>query len=126
MSESNFKSKVYQLVRGVPEGKVTTYGEVARVLGKPRWARQVGWVLHQNKNPDVPCHRVVDRNGRLAPNFGGPSLFSFGRLDPSKSRKAGRSGAFNGAGEQRRRLEVEGVEFADEMHVDLGKSLWQE
>ncbi len=68
-------------------------------LGNPRLSRQVGWALHQNKSLDVPCHRVVDRNGRLAPNF-----------------------AFDGWKEQRKRLEQEGVEFVDEMHVDLIKS----
>src|SRR3990167_5181873 len=113
---SNFKLAVYQLVKKVPKGKVTTYGEVARMLGKPNWSRQVGWALHQNKHSfssnkqslrssasladlkddSTPCHRVVDRNGRLAPNF-----------------------AFDGWREQKRRLEVEGVRFVDEMHVDL-------
>ena len=80
----------------------------------------MGWALHQNRSDKVPCHRVVDRNGRLAPNFGGPSLESFGA--PSKFQ---RSGAFDGAEEQRRRLLTEGVEFVDNMHVDMGKSLWQ-
>ncbi len=98
----NFNRRVYQIVKKVPRGKVTTYGEVAQVLGKLRWARQVGWALHQNKDPKVPCHRVVDRNGRLAPNF-----------------------AYDGAGEQKRRLEAEGVQFVDRMHVDLNSCLWQ-
>src|SRR3990167_1194539 len=99
----DFKNKVYGLVKRIPEGKVLTYGEVARIVGMPRYARQVGWALHQNKpNSGVPCHRVVDRNGRLAPNF-----------------------AFDGALEQYRRLVLEGVEFVDSMHVNLGESLWQ-
>ena len=102
MGDLNFKDQVYSLVKKIPEGKVLTYGEVARILGKPRNARQVGWALHQNKEGlGVPCHRVVDRSGRLAPNF-----------------------AFDGAVEQRRRLLVEGVTFRDEMHVDLGKCLF--
>ena|SRR3989344_1805537 len=100
-SKINFNQKVYETVKEIPAGKVTTYGEVARKLGNPRWSRQVGWALHANRSADVPCHRVVDRTGRLAPNF-----------------------AFDGAGEQRRRLEVEGVGFRDEMHVNLTKFIW--
>ena len=92
----NFKEEVYQLVRKIPRGEVSTYGSIAEKLGKRRWSRQVGWALHQNTDPETPCHRVVDSNGRLAPNF-----------------------AFNGAVEQRRRLASEGVKFRDKMHVDL-------
>jgi len=99
VQKSNFKEQVYKLVRSIPEGKVLTYGEVATKLGAPSWSRQVGWALHQNKDKMTPCHRVVDRNGRLAPNF-----------------------AFDGWLEQKRRLESEGVKFNDEMHVDLSKS----
>jgi len=97
-----FQDQVYKYVRNIPEGKVVTYGDVALALNKPGWARQVGWVLHQNKDSDTPCHRVVDRNGCLAPNF-----------------------AFDGADEQRRRLEIEGVNFKDQTHVDMRKSLWK-
>lgn len=117
----NFNQKVYELVKRIPKGQVATYGEVALKLGNLRLSCQVGWALHSNKSPEVPCHRVVDRNGRLAPNFGGPSLWSFGA--PSKSRKAGRSGAFDGAKEQKRRLIAEGVKFRDDMHVDLEKRI---
>lgn len=97
----NFKEEVYKLVKKIPKTKVTTYGEIARMLGKPNFARQVGWALHQNRSKEVPCHRVVDRNGRLASNF-----------------------AFDGASEQRRRLLVEKVKFLDKMHVDLNIALW--
>ena len=98
----NFKEEVYQIVKKIPSGKVTTYGEIAEKLGKRRWSRQVGWALHQNSDQKTPCHRVVDRNGRLAPNF-----------------------AFHGWQEQRRRLEAENVRFRDKMHVDLGEYLWE-
>lgn len=101
MRLSSLNQKVWELVKNIPVGKVTTYGEVARMLGNPRLARQVGWALHANTSSSVPCHRVVNRDGRLAPNF-----------------------AFDGAKEQKRRLMVEGVEFVDEMHVDLKKHLW--
>jgi len=121
-----FKEEVFRIVRSIPSGSVMTYGQIAETLGKRRWSRQVGWALHQNKDHNTPCHRVVDRNGRLAPNFGGPSLGSYGRLAPSKSSLTRRSGAFDGAGEQRRRLEAENVRFRDKMHVALPKYLWKE
>lgn len=108
-SGTNFKNQVWQIVKRIPAGEVATYGEIATRAGNPKWWRQVGWVLHQNRDPKVPCHRVVDRHGRLAPNFAGPSKSGF----------AGRSGAFGGWREQRRRLLAEGVKFKDNMHVDL-------
>ncbi|MBI2012496.1 MGMT family protein [Candidatus Curtissbacteria bacterium] len=144
----NFNNQVYELVRKIPKGKASTYGEIAKVIQKyesvfstSRKAkikmqkyktkfkinnrflpRLVGFVLHQNQDPNVPCHRIVDRNGRLAPNFGGPSLKSYGRLVPAKFQ---RSGVFDGAEEQKRRLLAEGVKFIDEIHVDLGSCLWK-
>lgn len=97
----NFNQKVYEIVKKVPKGRVTTYGQVALVMGNPKLSRQVGWALHANKSADVPCHRVVDRNGRVAPNF-----------------------AFDGWVEQKRRLMLEGVKFKGEMYVDLSKYFW--
>ncbi len=72
----NFFEKVYAAVRTIPCGKVATYGQIARLCGSPRSARAVGYALHVNPQPGViPCHRVVNREGRLAPAFafGGPS-----------------------------------------------------
>lgn len=101
-------TQVYEIVRRVPKGKVTTYGEIAlRLRSGPIGSRinisprTVGWALHANKDPQTPCHRVVNKDGRVAPNF-----------------------AFDGWVEQKRRLEREGVEFMDQMHVDLKKHLW--
>lgn len=71
------KDRVYALVRSVPKGRVTTYGAIAAALGNPRLARAVGNALHQNDDPVyTPCWRVVNAQGRLAPNFGfgGPVL----------------------------------------------------
>lgn len=102
IGNTNFREQVFRQVKKIPKGKVVTYGQVALLLGKPRGAREVGWMLHTNDRIDVPCHRVVDRNGRLAPNF-----------------------AFDGIIEQRRRLENEGVTFIDKAHVDLDKHLWK-
>lgn len=67
-----FDELVYDLTRGVPSGLVTTYGAVARAIGRPGAARAVGRVL--NKNPDlarVPCHRVVRSDGKVGGYVGG-------------------------------------------------------
>ena len=60
---------VYAVVRMIPAGKVATYGQIAALLGRARGGREVGWALSSCDDPRVPCHRVVDRNGRLAPHF---------------------------------------------------------
>lgn len=93
-----FFEQVYQVVKQIPKGKVVTYGQIARQLGT-RDARRVGWALHSNKSGSgVPCHRVVNQEGRLAPNF-----------------------AFSGEEEQRRRLEAEGVKFLENGKVEMKK-----
>ena len=93
----NYREKVYNQLQKVPRGKVTTYGEIARVLNMS--PRVVGTALHLNPdNDNNPCHRVVNRDGRVAPGF-----------------------AFGGPGIQKKLLEAEGVEFVDESHVDLKK-----
>lgn len=57
---------VYKLLAMIPEGKVTTYGELAKALGRPRAARMIGQILKRNPNPIiVPCHRVVRSNGDI-------------------------------------------------------------
>ena len=66
-----WNQRVYALVRRVPRGRVATYGQIALLLGRPRGGREVGWALSACRDPGVPCHRVVDRNGRMAPHFGG-------------------------------------------------------
>ena len=96
-----FFEAVYEVVSRVPRGKVVTYGMIARAIGHPRAARQVGNALHHNPTPVVvPCHRVVNREGRLAP------AFAFGGLDV-----------------QARLLEEEGVPVVDG-YVDLEKYMW--
>jgi methylated-DNA-protein-cysteine methyltransferase-like protein len=95
---AGFFSAVYASVRKIPFGKVATYGDVAFAVGKPRAAQAVGWALHVNPEPiTTPCHRVVNRFGGLAKNFG-----------------------FGGADSQKKLLEAEGVEVTDNM-VDLQK-----
>ena len=102
----NFNERVYAIVRRVPKGKVISYGQVAFLAGSPRGARAVGWALHRNPYPwvmggenPVPCHRVVNREGRLAPEF-----------------------AFGGPEEQRRLLEGEGVVVSEDGYVDMKTS----
>jgi methylated-DNA-protein-cysteine methyltransferase-like protein len=101
MGKSNFFERVYDIVRKIPEGKVMTYGQVAELIGT-RDARRVGQALHALRQaqgkPIVPCHRVVNKDGRVAPGY-----------------------AFGGPYEQRNRLLIEGVKFIDELHVDLAK-----
>lgn len=85
----NFFEQVYQVVKSIPRGKVMSYGDIARILSKPRMARQVGWALHVNPDPEnIPCYRVVDRFGRVSKAF-----------------------AFGGENRQRQLLEQEGVIF---------------
>lgn len=100
----NTFTQIYQVVKKIPKGKVMTYGEVGKAAGTS--GRVVGFALHVNPEEyddrtgkGVPCHRVVDRNGRLAPHF-----------------------AFGGAEEQRWRLKSEGILFKDPTHVDLDRS----
>lgn len=57
---------VYQIVRLIPKGKVTTYGAIAEALGSKSGARMVGWAMNASHNlSDIPAHRVVNRNGLL-------------------------------------------------------------
>ncbi len=62
-----FFERVYEVVKLIPAGRVTSYGAIARYLGSPGAARMVGWAMNQSHHhPDfVPAHRVVNRNGLL-------------------------------------------------------------
>ncbi len=95
----NTFEKIYEVVKSIPKGRVATYGQVALLAGNPRWARVVGYALHVNPDPGtIPCHRVVNREGRVAPGF-----------------------AFGGEGVQRQLLEAEGIVFEPDGRVDLKK-----
>ncbi len=94
--------RIYEVVRKIPRGKVATYGQIAMMAGNPRWARVVGYALHSNPDPGhIPCFRVVNRFGGLAPAF-----------------------AFGGEDEQARLLRAEGIEVRSDNTVDLEKYLW--
>ncbi len=95
----NTFEKIYEVVKGIPKGKAATYGQVARLAGNPHWARVVGYALHSNPDPDtIPCHRVVNKDGRVAAAF-----------------------VFGGGAVQRQLLESEGVVFEPDGRIDLKK-----
>ena len=94
-------SAFYEIVRRIPAGSVTTYGQVARLAGMSRCARLVGYAMAACQDPSVPCHRVVDR-------FGGTKA-AFDTFAP---------------GTQRALLEAEGVPFRPDGTVDLDLCLW--
>jgi len=98
----NTFEKIYKVVCEIPKGKVMTYGAVATAAGNPRWARVVGYALHNNPAPGViPCHRVVNREGKLAVAF-----------------------AFGGEDTQRKLLLAEGVEFLPDGRVNMQKCMY--
>ena len=89
--------EILSVVDEIPEGKVATYGQIARLIGREKNARLVGKVLGMSQfYGKYPCHRVVNHAGRLAPGWA----------------------------EQRFLLEDEGVALKDAHHVDLKKYLW--
>ena len=61
---TSFQSKVYNIVKKIPRGKVLTYKEVAEKIGNPKSYRAVGNALNKNLNPLIPCHRVIKSNGK--------------------------------------------------------------
>lgn len=66
MIDKNFFQEVYEVVKLIPSGRVTTYGAIAAYLGTKKSARMVGWAMNAAHGlPDVPAHRVVNRNGIL-------------------------------------------------------------
>ncbi len=67
-TKESFFEKVYAVVRHIPKGRVTTYGHIARFLGSAGSARMVGWAMNAShrKEPPVPAHRVVNRQGLLS------------------------------------------------------------
>lgn len=103
----NFYERVYQAVQHIPRGKVATYGQIAFMAGNSRASRVVGYALHCNPQPGIiPCHRVVNREGRLAPGF-----------------------AFGGAEIQKDMLLAENIDVFEnkgDFYVDLKKYLWRE
>lgn len=103
----DFQDKVIEYVKSIPSGKVSTYGNIAKACGMASSARQVGYIMNRCKErEDVPCHRVVNRNGFLT-----------GKLH------------FETPTAMEEKLAHEGIEFQnvsdDLIKIDLDKYLWK-
>lgn len=98
-SSESFKEQVYQLVAGIPAGRVMTYGDIAVLAGHPYAARQVGGLAHFGPT-ELPWHRVVNRHGEMA------------------------SGYYDGKAGHQTALEAEGFEISDYKIVDFDKRRW--
>jgi methylated-DNA-protein-cysteine methyltransferase-like protein len=100
--EANFFERVYEIARQIPEGKVTSYGAIAKALGTRRSARMVGWAMNASHNrEDIPAHRVVNRKGLLSGkhHFAGTNLMQ-------------------------QLLENEGVKVVNNQIIDFEKHFW--
>lgn len=69
--ERVFTQRVLQVVYSIPEGTTLSYQEVARLAGNPRASRAVGTIMKRNRNPQIPCHRVICSDGSLGGYNGG-------------------------------------------------------
>ena len=63
--KKKFEMRVYGIVKQIPPGEVMSYKMVAKKAGRPRAWRAVGNILAKNRNPEVPCHRVIKSNGKI-------------------------------------------------------------
>ena len=102
MEQRDYFEEVYEIVRLVPKGRVTTYGAIARYLSLRAGARMVGWAMNASHHaPNVPAHRVVNSAGILSGKnfFGGPTIMQ-------------------------QLLEDEGVEILDDKVVRFKTLLW--
>jgi methylated-DNA-protein-cysteine methyltransferase-like protein len=103
MTDSNFFNDVYDVVRLIPPGRVTTYGAIAKYLGATRSSRMVGWAMNaSHTQPDIPAHRVVNRQGMLT----GKMMFSY----PMQMQEL---------------LEEEGVRVVDDKVVEFERVFWE-
>jgi methylated-DNA-protein-cysteine methyltransferase-like protein len=99
---ADFFQLVFEVVRCIPEGRVTSYGAIAKYLGSARSSRMVGWAMNaSHAYPDIPAHRVVNRNGLLS----GKMHFS-----PPES--------------MQERLEAEGIHVEKDQILDFQKIYW--
>lgn len=98
----NFFSRVYEVVRQIPYGRVTSYGAIAKHIGAAGSARMVGWAMNASHNlPDVPAHRVVNRKGLLTGKH-----------------------HFDGTNLMQQLLENEGITVIDSQIQDFEKYFW--
>ena len=101
--EPHFFDLVWQVVRLIPKGRVTSYGAIGKYLGTGRSARMVGWAMNaaHHAKPKVPAHRVVNRNGLLT-----------GKAH------------FNPPERMQQLLEKEGIRVKNNQIVDFQKHFW--
>ncbi|NLJ40536.1 MAG: methylated-DNA--[protein]-cysteine S-methyltransferase [Clostridiales bacterium] len=103
MERAEFYKAVYNIVAEIPKGKVMTYGQIGFMLGSRYYARRVGRALAcSSKQLGLPCHRVVNGKGEMAPPH-----------------------AFGGKDKQRKMLLDEGTTFKANGCVDIKISLWR-
>ena len=103
MMDPNFFQNVYDVVRLVPRGRVTTYGAIAKYLGASRSSRMVGWAMNASHTQlDIPAHRVVNRQGMLT----GKMMFAY----PMQMQEL---------------LEAEGVRVVDDRVVEFERVFWE-
>ena len=96
-----FFEKVYNVVRKIPAGRVTTYGAIARHIGSPNSSRMVGWAMNNSHDKDIPSHRVVNRVGLLTGKH-----------------------HFSGITLMQNLLESEGVKIQNDRVINFKKILW--
>lgn len=101
MSSADFYEKVYEVVRQVPYGRVTSYGAIARYLGAARSSRMVGYAMNMSHSKEVPAHRVVNRMGVLTGKHHFPGVHLMQQL-----------------------LENEGIEVVDNQVQDFDRLFW--
>ena len=101
--QTSFFDDVYAVVKLIPEGRVTSYGAIARYLGSAKSARMVGWAMNNafSHPEDIPAHRVVNRNGLLTGKH-----------------------HFPGEGEMERRLKTEGIHVKNDRIVSFNEVYW--
>jgi methylated-DNA-protein-cysteine methyltransferase-like protein len=100
---SPFSERVLATIRRIPRGKVATYGQIAKLAGKPHGSRGVAWLLHSSsRKHGLPWQRVVGAGGKISFPWESPQYL-----------------------EQRRRLEREGVRFLENGKIDLGRYAWK-
>ncbi len=101
--KTEFTKLVLSTIKKIPKGKIATYGQIAKLAGKPQGARGVVWILHSSSaSEDLPWHRVINSKGRI----------SFPEMTENWVR-------------QKSLLEREGIEFGDGGVVDLKKYQWK-
>lgn len=98
----SFFQKVYEVAKLIPYGRATSYGAIARYLGSPGSSRMVGWAMNASHiQPEIPAHRVVNRNGELT-----------GKIH------------FGGSNVMQQLLESEGIEVSEDKIVHFQKVFW--